>query len=274
MRNDISGTSLVEADALDARVFAHHAALLLVASAMAIAAASSAGAQEVDIEADIVPLAEWTYDELYADGLSIEELLDADVNGPAGDDIGQVENVLFNEEGRILSVIAEIGGFLELGDTHVNIPWEMVEAAEWDDGIEIPFTQETIEEFTLFTDEIVREMDAASEVQEVEGDGAGVVGTGPDVWRATDVIGDYARLRDGEAFENYGYVDDIVVRDGQIAAVVVTPDVGWGAGGYYAYPYRGYGAAGWDAGDGYYDLPYERAEVETLEPFDEDELEY
>jgi sporulation protein YlmC with PRC-barrel domain len=246
--------------------------LLLTTSALAAALASAAAAQEVNIEADIVALPEWHYDELYAGGLRVEELLDADVNGPTGEDIGDVENVLFSEDGRILSVIAEVGGFLELGDTHVSIPWDMVEAAEWDDGIEIPVTQESIEDFTLFRDEFLTAGDAASEVQEVEGDGPGMVGTGPRVWRAYEFIGDYARLRDGDGFVNYGYVDDLIVRDGQIAAVVVSPDVGWGTGGYYAYPYYGYGY-GWAPEGEFYDLPYDRAEIGDLEPFDDDALE-
>ena len=93
--------------------------------------------------------------------------------------------------------------------------------------------------------------------------------TGPRAWRATDAIGDFARLKDGDGYANYGYVDDLIIRGGEIAAVVVSPDVGVGAAapGVYAYPYYGYDY-GWDPGLNTYDLPYDREEVGALEPFD------
>jgi sporulation protein YlmC with PRC-barrel domain len=241
--------------------------VLLASSTLAVSMATLAVAQD-QIEAEIVSLPEW-HPDLYTDGISVEELLDAEVNGPTGDDIGDVENVLFSEDGRVLSVIAEVGGFLEIGDTHVNIPWEMVSAANWDEGIEIPLTQDTIEDYTLLTNEYVT-VDDTQDVQEVGGDNAGVLATGPRVWRATDLIGDTARLREeGEEFVNYGYVDDIIVQGEEIAAVVVGPGAGLGADDYYAYPYYGYGY-GFEPGLGTYDLPYAEAEVEALEPFDEE----
>jgi hypothetical protein len=89
------------------------------------------------------------------------------------------------------------------------------------------------------------------------------------MWRASNVIGDYARVRDGEAWAEYGYVNDLIVRDGKIASVVVTPDVSYGVGGYRAYPYAGV-YDGWTAGDTYYDLPYTVEEIDRVEAFDYD----
>lgn len=244
---------------------------LLAASAVALALASAAAAQDADVQAEIVPMAEWTYDDLYADGIRVDELVGGEVIGPSGEDIGDVENVLFDQDGRVLSVIAEVGGFLELGDTHVSIPWGQVEVRDDGEEVVVPLTQETIEDYTLFTDDVISAEEAATEVQEVAGDNVGVAGTGPRVWRATELIGDYARLRDGEGVVNYGYVDDIVVRGDQIAAVLVSPDVGQDRYGLYGYPFHGY-AAGFEPGREFYDLPYDRTEVEALEPIDEDQL--
>jgi sporulation protein YlmC with PRC-barrel domain len=244
--------------------------VLFAASALA-GLPTLAAAQEVKIKTEILPLAGWRYDDLYANGISVEDLIGSEVKGPTGDDIGNVENVLFDRDGQILSVVAEVGGFFEFGDTHVNIPWDMVEASRWDDGIEIPFTQELVEDFTLFTDEMVTVTEASSDVEKVTGDGADVVDTGRRVWRAGELIGDYARLKDGDGFTNYGYVDDLIVRDGKVAAVVVSPDVAWGGGGYHAYPYYGYDY-GWDPGREFYDLPYEQTEVEALEPVEQEQV--
>ncbi len=220
---------------------------------------------------EIIALPEWRYDELYTDGVSVEELVGADVQGPTGEDIGDVENVIFGEDGRVLSLIAEVGGFLDIADTHVNIPWDQVEVGLDEDDITIPLTQETIEDYSLFADPLLTTQEAGANIAEVAGEDLGVVLTGPRAWRATEDIGDYARLRDGEAFVNYGYVNDLIIRDGALAAVLVSPDVTWGAPGLYAYPYYGY-PYGFTPGSFYYDLPYERDEIAELEPFDSERL--
>ena len=238
---------------------------LLASTALAAFLATGAIAQ--DIEAEIVPLGELDYEGLYTEGMSVEDLLDAAVTGPTGDDIGEVENVLFDQDGRVLSIIAEVGGFLEMGDTHVNVPWDRVEILESGEELMIPLTQDRIEDYTLLTDDYVTATDASSDLEEVGGDNAGVVGTGPQVWRATDLIGDTARLREGDGYVGYGYVDDLILRDGMIAAVVANPDAGLGLRGPYAYPYRTF-----EPGLGTYDLPYGRADIEGLEPFDDDRL--
>ncbi len=245
----------------------HTQTLMSMVAAGAIAAGLPTIAAAQDIQAEVVRLQDWNYDQLYAEGISVEQLLDAEVSGPTGDEIGDVENVVFGKDGKVLSIIAEIGGFLEIGDTHVNIPWDQVRVGAEADEITVPLTQETIEEYSLFADPLLTATEATTEVQAVEGDNAGVALTGLRAWRATEVIGDYARLREGEGFTNYGYVDDLIIRNGEIAAVVVGADVGWGTPGMYAYPYYGYGY-GWRPGLGYYDLPYSREDVGTMRPFD------
>ena len=140
-----------------------------------------------------------------------------------------------------------------------------------ENSVVIPLTQETIEDYSLFADPALGAQEASATIQEVEGDNAGVAVTGPRAWRAAELIGDYARLKDGDGWANYGYVDDLIVRDGQIAAVVVSPDVRWRSPGLYAYPYYGYGY-GWHPGLGYYDLPYDRQETSSVKPFDEEKM--
>jgi sporulation protein YlmC with PRC-barrel domain len=223
-------------------------------------------------------LSGWTYDELYASGISINEMVGADVYGPEGDDIGDVENVLFDMDGNLLSVVAEVGGFLDIGDTHVNIPWEMVSSEDWTDGIVIPFAEDEVEDYIATPEQAGGTVTASQDVAQVGGDGSGEVETGPNVWRATDLLNNNARLMEGEAYADYGTVNDIVVQDGRIAAVLVSANAagmtgaadGGAAGGIYGYPYAG--QAGWTRGTteapGTYDMPYDRAQAETLQPFD------
>ena len=212
---------------------------------------------------DVVELEQWTYEPLYAEGVSADRLIGHDVLGPEGDDIGQVENILIGPNGQAVALIAEVGGLWELGDTHISIPWDETDITA--DGAVVPVTEETVGDYSLFRDGYLRLGDAANLIQEVEGDGWGEVVTGPRIWRATELIGDYARLIDGSVFTEYGLINDIIIRDGQVAAAVVSPDL---EGRAYAYPYYG-----WTAGSPFYDLPYDAAEADILEPFDYDQIE-
>lgn len=53
--------------------------------------------------------------------------------------IGSISDLLINEDGQILAVIVEVGGFLGIGQKNVAIPWESVERTmnEKGDGYEL-----------------------------------------------------------------------------------------------------------------------------------------
>lgn len=210
----------------------------------------------------VVALTTWSYDPLYAEGWRSEEIWDATVVGPNGEEIGEIENVLVGRDGRILSIIAEVGGFWDIGDTHINVPWDQVELGPELERVTIPVNEENVEEFSLFKDWEIDAQEAKVETTQVDDDL--VAGTG--AWKLTDLLGDYVMLEGGVP---YGYVDDVVFgRDGQLKAVVVRPDVTWGAPGYYAYPYPG-----WHPMLDHHALPYARDEVVVLKPFDYGRLE-
>jgi hypothetical protein len=81
-----------------------------------------------------------------------------------------------------------------------------------------------------------------------------------------------ARGAAGRCFRDrgYGIVQDLVFKqDGEVQAVVVYPDVGYGIGHPFAYPYYGYDR-GFDPAAETYGLPYTMSEVNELGPFDYD----
>jgi sporulation protein YlmC with PRC-barrel domain len=126
-------------------------------SVAALALASTSGvalAQNYDVDpvetgsigddavtAEIISLPEWQVDRAFLEGTSVDDLIGMDVLGPEGEDIGQLENVIFDENGKVLSVVAEVGGLWELDDTHVSIPWSSVEVTA--DGVGVPITEDT-----------------------------------------------------------------------------------------------------------------------------------
>lgn len=219
-------------------------------------------AQERSAAEDVMVLSEWNYDTLYASGWSVERVIDeTDVVGATGEELGSIENIIFSDEGQVLAVIAEIGGFLDIGDTHVAIPWEEVELSADAARMTVPVTEETVEDYSVFETGFFFETDAET-ITQVDDD----LETGAMVFKATDLIGDYAYLSENA---RYGYVNDLVVNDGTISAVVIDA-AAYGRPGYYAYPYYGYRAH-----PSYYpryNLPYTGEEIAVLEEFDYDRM--
>ncbi|ORE94018.1 PRC-barrel domain-containing protein [Aurantimonas sp. 22II-16-19i] len=215
---------------------------------------------------EVVSLPDWHPDVTGANVQSIEALIDEDVIDANGEDIGDVENVMFDAEGKAVSIVAEVGGVWDIGDTHVSIPWSDLEFSG--NGVIVPVTEDTIDEFSLFETETLGADTAASQVTELEGGWFSDVDTGPRVWRAAELIDDYARYQDDSRWNNYGYVDDILVDNGSISAVVVRPDRSYGGNnGLFAYPFYGYDY-GWSPGLANYDLPYDRSTLDAREPME------
>ena len=236
-----------------------------IVSALAFGAAAPALAQqtattgtppEVEVVAEEeVNLNEWGYEGLYEDTWTAEQVLDAPVYGPTDEEIGEVENIVVGTNGLVDGIIAEVGGFWDIGDTHVFVPWSEVafELGEGVPRIEIPVTEATVEDYDLYGG-------VAGEFRVVDDDNPYT----PRAWRASELIDDYVTLEGGA---RYGWVEDLVFdQAGRLEAVVV--DAVYGpAYGPYAYPFYGYGY-GFDPGYGYYELPYSAEEVSGLEAFD------
>ena len=153
------------------------------------------------LRARITSLDSWSYDQLYAGGASAERMIDdTDLYGPGGDEIGQIEDILLGSDGKIVALIAEVGGFWDIGDTHVSIPWEDVEMSG--NRVTVPITEENADEYGVFDNERIARSEAAATLVGGVDDAL----AGNRLWRASELIGDYARLRDRGSYQNYGYV--------------------------------------------------------------------
>lgn len=249
-----------------------HLRAVAVAIALCIAGAVSAIAQDKKMtdgaaptatqEAmrfDVLKLSDWDYRDLYRCGWSARRLIDADVHGLDGNEVGEVENVLVRKNGKVAAIIAEVGGFWDIGDTHVAVPWDAVEVESYD-WVTIPVTEETVADYSVFR--MVKDVGCTKKVTED-------VVTAPRTWKATELLDDYVFLSDDSG---YGYVSDLIFgKDGKIKSVVVSPTSGYGRYGPRAYPFYGYHYA-WNPARDYYQLPYSRVEVSKAELFDHDRL--
>jgi len=135
-------------------------------------------------------------------GWTASGLLDEAVIGQNGETIGEVEDIMIDRKGRIVNVIIEGGGFLDIGDAHVAIPWQQV-VRNLDGNLVVPLTagdRDAIAEFANIDD--MEPMDEFSRVREL--------------------IGSRLRASDGAV---YGAVRDLILRDGEGAiAILVTPN--------------------------------------------------
>ncbi len=219
---------------------------------------------------DRVDLAQWDNRNLYEGGRSVQAMIETlDVNGVADEDIGELEDLVIGTDGKIVAAIVEIGGFLDIGDTHIAVPWDEVEINAAGDGINVPVNDDNIGEYTLFDRELIQTGNLSDQMLS-EVDDAMV---GERAYRASELIGDYARIQYADTWRDYGYVSDIIVKNDEVVSVIVTPDVTYGTAGYYAMPYYGYGSGyGFSAGMNRYNMPYEEVEIADLEPFEYDEM--
>tara|TARA_R110000787_G_scaffold8818_2_gene30267 strand:+ start:171 stop:893 length:723 start_codon:yes stop_codon:yes gene_type:complete len=198
--------------------------------------------------AKVENLATWDRSALQK-GWSARALLQRDVYGPGGNEIGEVEDILVGPDNKIRGIIVETNAFLDIGDVHAEVAWDKVSAGPEADSVSIPLTKETLENWYIDRDD--RNVKRA--------------------WRVDELIGDTVSLKD---VRGYGYVDDVIFNDnGEIVSVIVSARYGgrygYGAGygvGPYAYPFYGYNY-GWTPGLGYYNLPYGRTEIADYEPY-------
>ncbi|MBN1240980.1 MAG: PRC-barrel domain-containing protein, partial [Gammaproteobacteria bacterium] len=214
--------------------------------------------------AEIVSLENWDYETLYRTGWSAEELMNADVIGENGEDIGSVENLIIDEQGQIAALIAQVGGFIDIGDTHIAVPWNEVDVRNADE-VQIPVREDNIDNYTGINDDYFTQVDVG-DLQRVDDDVVSSTG----FWKASELLDDDVVLQDGD---RYGYVTDLIFNEqGNLESVVINsanPSFGYG---YYAYPWYGPGFGAWDPGLGYYTLPYGATEIGEMTAFDYDIL--
>lgn len=219
----------------------------------------NAQAQQSQGLRQVQPLSEWNYDEVYKRGKFLASgLLGADAIGENGDDIGDINNAVLNEQDKIIAVIAEVGGFWNIGDTHVIVPWDQVELSE--EGVQIPVTEDNLDQYDLYGENSTVSKDVFQQKAAVA-EGAE---TGERTWKLSELINDYSNLQSGAG---YGYVDNAVFsQEGELLAVLIMSAGGYGPG-TMAYPFYGY-SYGWQPGFSSYQLPYSEQDVSEMTAFD------
>jgi len=189
-----------------------------------------------------VDIATWEHAPLY-DGWRAGELLDEEAYGENGDVVGEVEDFIVGPDGFIQQVVVEGGGFLDIGDSHLAVPWSEV-TRSGEESITTPLTEANLDGYGMF--ENVDDMPTTAEN-----------------FRMRHMLGSYVTA-DGVG---YGDIRDVIIsEEGKLQAVIVYPAYGYGYGNrpvavpYYSDRYDPYGT--------YYQTPYTAETLSDLRPFD------
>jgi sporulation protein YlmC with PRC-barrel domain len=220
-----------------------------VAIGTALAAQERQSTPQAQQEAAVPEIRNWDISSLYRNTWSADEMIGTQVRGGDGNDIGEVKDIVLDRKGAVTHVVVEVGGFLDIGDQHIGVPWTDVRIGRGMNWIQVPLREIENGTYSLY----------------------GAVPSGEDItlpgnkWRANELMGDYASLND---LPRFGLVVDLLFNEsGQVQAVIVDRAAGgWGRGGWYAFPFTGYAPA-----DYTHHLPYTRAQTERL-AFDYDRL--
>lgn len=61
-----------------------------------------------------------------SNGMSVSDLMDADVKTSNDEDVGSVNDLIIDEDGQIVAIVIGVGGFLGMGEKDVAIGWDDV----------------------------------------------------------------------------------------------------------------------------------------------------
>lgn len=137
---------------------------------------------------EVIRLSDWDTDALYQDGWSAEALFGREVYSRDGEEIGDVEDLIVGSDGRLLALVAEVGGIWDIGDTHVSVPWKQVTFRQ-DGTVAVPVTEDNADEFSVLNEP------GSQQLSQGIVSGLDDQALGARAWRASELIGDIARIR-------------------------------------------------------------------------------
>lgn len=145
------------------------------------------------------------------DGWSVVRFLDEMVVEDADEaPAGIVEDIIFGTSGRLISLVVRIGGFWDIGERLINVPWSEVEIRSATTLV-VPITEQSVEAIEEDLNAVLSREEAATLLMLRPNE------ITIDVWKASDAIGIPTNLSDRRA---YSLVEDLIVVSDRIVAVI------------------------------------------------------
>ena len=133
------------------------AALLISFGSVALAQQSQQNQENQQSQAaspatDVTQLREFDDQVVERLGITVDELEDMDIIGPDGEEIGEVRDVLVNQQGNIVAMSAELGGVLGVGSREVVLRLDQVGLEQNRRNLVISMTREELEALPVWDD--------------------------------------------------------------------------------------------------------------------------
>lgn len=188
---------------------------------------------------------------LSAEHFTVDRLVGTDIKNRDGDDIGTVDDVVLDRNGRVAAIIVRTGGLMGIGASTVALSWDQLDFSRDQDDPEkyrlrTTMTQQQLQNLPEFDDDAPRTAQAreqqqprqaqqrdaqqrqeqreqprqAQQREEEKQHKQARTQLGADQLKLDRIVGTDIR---NEAGENIGTIDDLVLeRDGRIASAIVT----------------------------------------------------
>ena len=82
-----------------------------------------------------------------ANGMHASELIGTEISNTCDETVGSVEDLIIDQDGRVLALVVSVGGFLGMGERNVAIPWDDVKTsgAMGEQELRIDLTREDLQ---------------------------------------------------------------------------------------------------------------------------------
>ena len=101
-----------------------------------------------------------------ADGQALaSDLLGATVMTPNGEDLGKLDDLIVDREGKVQGAVLSVGGFLGIGDKRIAVPWQTVQQGGPDWPLVVAMGKDQLEaapEFVTLADQQAQRQAAAA----------------------------------------------------------------------------------------------------------------
>ena len=74
-----------------------------------------------------------------------DKLIGTSVYNTAGEEVGSVQDIVFDKDGKIVGVVLKVGGLLGIGGKSVGIKWDEVQISPTEELITISFDKDQLE---------------------------------------------------------------------------------------------------------------------------------
>jgi len=79
-----------------------------------------------------------------ATDMRADKLIGTSVYNAEGQEVGSVQDIVFDKDGKIVGVVLKVGGLLGIGGKSVGIKWDEVQIAPQDETLKVSYTKDQL----------------------------------------------------------------------------------------------------------------------------------